>query len=110
MAQQEWQAARVDEARRQARACKARHRVAEAPPITAPAAQLGCVYGVGIGLYFKSIVWLRVLLLWLALASVRAWRAGLPLPRARAETRSTKHERQLQQLQQQDPEHQMHAC
>lgn len=32
---------------------------------------LGCAHGVGIGLYFKALMWLRLLMLWLGVAAVR---------------------------------------
>ncbi|GBF87433.1 dynein heavy chain axonemal protein [Raphidocelis subcapitata] len=43
---------------------------ADRPNITASAFQLGQTYGVGVGLYFKSLSWLRILFVWLALGSV----------------------------------------
>lgn len=49
---------------------KQKHKLKDAPPISSSCAQLGICYGVGIGLYFQTISWLRMLLLWLALASV----------------------------------------
>lgn len=49
---------------------KQSHKIKDAPPFTSDCAQLGSCYGVGIGLYFQIISWLRMLLLWLALASV----------------------------------------
>lgn len=57
----------------QAKQYKQSHKVKDAPPITSKCTQLGSTYGVGIGLYFQTISWLRMLLLWLALASVSAW-------------------------------------
>eukprot|EP00775_Hariotina_reticulata_P011394 gene11394-11542_t len=49
---------------------KLKHRVKDAPPMYSSCSELGTVYGVGIGLYFQTIAWLRQLLLWLAIASV----------------------------------------
>ncbi|KAF6256543.1 hypothetical protein COO60DRAFT_95334 [Scenedesmus sp. NREL 46B-D3] len=62
--------AHVEEHKRQAVQFKQSHKIKDAPPFTSDCAQLGSCYGVGIGLYFQIISWLRMLLLWLALASV----------------------------------------
>ena len=54
----------------QAIACKLKHKLQDAPNITASCSLLGNRYGVGIGLYFQIIAWLRWLLFWLALCMV----------------------------------------
>jgi hypothetical protein len=58
----------------QAIACKQKHKLQDAPKILASCSLLGNNYGVGIGLYFQIIAWLRWLLLWLALCMVSALR------------------------------------
>lgn len=54
----------------QAKACKQSHKLQDQPHITASCALLGNRYGVGIGLYFQIIAWLRWMLLWLAICMV----------------------------------------
>lgn len=54
----------------QAIECKHKHKLQNPPPVAASCAALGNAYGVGIGLYFKTISWLRWLLFWLALCTV----------------------------------------
>jgi hypothetical protein len=54
----------------QAVAHKRKHRLPHAPGITAKAAALGSKYGVGVGLYFETLHYLRLLLCWLALLAV----------------------------------------
>lgn len=61
----------------QAIACKLKHKLQDAPPVTASCAVLGSRYGVGVGLYFQILSWLRWLIIWLALCMVRETGAGL---------------------------------
>lgn len=54
----------------QAKAAKQKHKLQDPHKITASPPILGREYGVGIGLYFQIIKWLRLLLFWLALCMV----------------------------------------
>lgn len=56
----------------QAIACKQKHKLQDAPKVLAPCPLLGNKYGVGIGLYFQIIAWIRWLLFWLAICMVSA--------------------------------------
>lgn len=60
----------------QAKTAKQKHKLQDAPKITASCALLGNQYGVGIGLYFQILAWLRLLLFWLAICMVGtpAWK------------------------------------
>lgn len=58
----------------QAIACKQKHKLQDAPKVLAPCPLLGNRYGVGIGLYFQIIAWIRWLLFWLAICMVSAIR------------------------------------
>ncbi|KAI8468596.1 MAG: hypothetical protein J3K34DRAFT_477538 [Monoraphidium minutum] len=68
---QEERRRQVLEQKRHARARKEEHRVApqDRPGIAADCFALGQAYGVGVGLYFKTLGWLRLLFLWLALGA-----------------------------------------
>ena len=63
---------KVAELKAAARRHKEEHRVgaADRPGIAASALQLGAAYGVGVGLYVKSLAWLRLLFAWMALGAV----------------------------------------
>lgn len=60
----------------QARAHGRAQRPAEPVPLLASCAVLGCTYGIGIGLYFKTLQWLQWMFAGLALVSVGASRAS----------------------------------
>lgn len=49
---------------------KHKHKVQDAPKPLAPCSDLGNEYGVGIGLYFQIIAWIRLLFFWLAICMV----------------------------------------
>jgi hypothetical protein len=60
----------------QAKEYKQAHKPAEKVPLFTDCAGLGRTYGVGLGLYFKCMQWMRVLFLWLTLTTVRGWVGG----------------------------------